>query len=212
MASKEASKKETRKRNWVFVVYPDSAPEGWMDILAEQHVCAFVSPLHDRDANADGEPKKPHWHVMLMFKGLKTEEQAQEISDLFSHVKVQPCKDTRAYARYLCHLDNPEKSQYSVGDVQSYGGADYLEMVGSAADVDSALAEMMDWCIEQRCTSFFKLSNFARFNRPDWFRVLTASRTVYLTAWLRSFQWELDRGYPADGDKGEHYDTPPCDH
>ena len=50
--------KEQRKRNWVFVVYPDSAPENWVEKLREMRVPGFISPLHDKDVNPDGEPKK----------------------------------------------------------------------------------------------------------------------------------------------------------
>lgn len=187
--------KEARKRNWVFVVYPDSAPENWRQILTEQLVPGYVSPLHDSDVNADGEPKKPHWHVILTFKGLKSYEQVKAITDLFNAPAPQPCKDIRAYARYLCHLDNPEKAQYSPADVQQLGGVDYLETIKSAADTDTALSEMMDWCIDQGCYSFFSLSNYARAERPDWFRVLTSSRTHFMVAWLKSMQWELRGGH-----------------
>lgn len=184
--------KELRKRNWVFVVYPESAPENWREILTDQLVPGFISPLHESDENADGEQKKPHWHVMLTFRGLKSYEQVKEITDLLRAPSPQPCKDIRAYARYLCHLDNPEKAQYAPGDVQSLAGADYLETIKSAADTDTALSEMMDWCIEQGCYSFFALSNYARENRSDWFRVLTSSRTQFMMAWLRSYQWECE--------------------
>ena len=44
-------------------------------------VPGFISPLHDSDINADGEPKKPHWHVILTFKGLKSYEQVKAITD-----------------------------------------------------------------------------------------------------------------------------------
>ena len=47
-------------------LYPESAPDGWRDALAEQHVQVLVSPLHDADVTADGTPKKPHWHVLAM--------------------------------------------------------------------------------------------------------------------------------------------------
>lgn len=184
--------KENRKRNWTFVVYEDSAPVDWQSKLAEQCVPMFISPKHDKDADPNGEPKKPHWHVVVMFTSLHTEKQAQEISDICSKVKVQQVKDIVGMARYLCHLDNPEKAQYSAGDVVALGGADYLEKVSKAADTDFAVSEMMDWCIENRCYSFFKLSNYARQNRSDWFRVLSSARTVFLTAWLKSYKWELD--------------------
>lgn len=183
---------ENRKRNWVFVVYPESAPENWREVLREMLVPGFISPLHDSDANADGEQKKPHWHILLTFKGVKTYEQVKEITDKLNAPAPQECKDVRAYARYLCHMDNPEKAQYSPADVESMGGADYLDKVKSAADTDTALSEMMDWCMEQGCYSFFQLANYARQERSDWFRVLSSQRTVFLTAWLKSMQWEIE--------------------
>lgn len=186
--------KETRKRNWAFVVYPESAPNNWLEILREMLVPGFISPLHDSDVNADGEPKKPHWHVILTFKGLKSYEQVLEITNKLNAPAPQECKDVRSYARYLCHLDNPEKAQYQPSDVVCLGGADYLEKIKSAADTDTALNEMMDWCVEQGCYSFFALSNYARSNRSDWFRVITSQRTVFLVAWLKSMEWEAKQG------------------
>ena len=70
--------KDTRTRVWTFLVYPDSAPENWRDLLDEQHIEFIVSPLHDRDINPTGEPKKPHWHLMLTFEGKKSYEQNNE--------------------------------------------------------------------------------------------------------------------------------------
>lgn len=187
---------DNRKRNFVFVVAKESAPENWQQLLAEHHVPAFISPLHCNDVNADGSKKFEHWHVMLMFKGKKTLEQVKAIAHEVGAVNdyVQVCQDVRGYARYLIHADNPEKCQYSAGDVVSMGGADYLGCIGTAADTDTALGEMMDWCIEQGCYSFYRLSLYARANRPDWFRVITSSRTVFLTAWLKSMQWEISQG------------------
>lgn len=185
--------KENRKRNWAFVVYPDSAPEDWREKLRGLLVPGFISPLHDSDANPDGEPKKPHWHVVLTFKGLKSFEQVKEITDGLNATIPIECKDVRAYARYLCHMDNPEKAQYCPADVECLGGTDYLDKTACAADTDSALGEMMDWCIQEGCYSFFRLSNYARAERPDWFRVITSSRTVFLTAWLKSMEWEAHR-------------------
>lgn len=185
---------EKRKRNWVFVVYPESAPKDWREILRQMLVPGFISPLHCKDVNADGESKKPHWHVILTFKGLKSYDQVKDITEQLNATNPQECKDVRAYARYLCHLDNPEKVQYEIAEVECLGGSDYLEKVKCAADTDTAVSEMMDWCIDQGCYSFFKLSNYARKNRQDWFRVITSSRTVFLTAWLKSMQWEINQG------------------
>lgn len=58
MAVKSSSNASSRYRNFATVVYPESAPENWLEILAEQFVPAFVSPLHDLDVNPTGEVKR----------------------------------------------------------------------------------------------------------------------------------------------------------
>ena len=44
-------------------------------------------------------------------------------------VGVEPVKSVRAYARYLCHLDSPDKVCYRTEDVLSLSGADYNTMM-----------------------------------------------------------------------------------
>lgn len=92
----------SRTRNFATVVYPDSAPEGWQELLVQQFVPALVSPLHDRDINPTGEPKKPHYHVILAFDNVKTIEQAQEVFSVIGGVGCEPVKSLRAYTRYPC--------------------------------------------------------------------------------------------------------------
>ena len=123
-----------RTRNYGTIVYPESAPQDWQTILAEMCIPCFISPLHDSDINPDGETKKPHYHVMIMFEGVKTVEQATEIFNQIGGVGHEIVQSARGYARYLCHLDNPEKHQYSPDDVKAYGGADYVSVIGLAID------------------------------------------------------------------------------
>lgn len=51
---------------------------------------------------------------MILFEGVKTSEQAKEVFSAIGGVGIEPLKSTRAYARYLCHLDNPDKAQYDI--------------------------------------------------------------------------------------------------
>ena len=80
MADKK-SRGSDRTRNWTIVLYPESAPTDWRDILDEEHIEWVESPLHDRDVNADGELKKAHIHLLLMFGGVKSYEQVVEITN-----------------------------------------------------------------------------------------------------------------------------------
>lgn len=187
------SKTQVRTRNFATVVYPESAPENWQDILIQQFVPAFVSPLHDRDINPGGEAKKAHYHVMLMFDGVKTLEQAQSIFTLICGVGCEVVQSTRGYARYLCHLDNPEKVQYAVDDVKSFCGADYTATIGLATDKYKALGEMQDFCEQYNVVSFYLLSKYARTHRTDWYRILCDCGSVYMREYLKSKQWSQEQ-------------------
>ena len=140
--------KTSRTRNFACVVYPESAVENWPELLTEQFVPAFISPLHDEDINPTGEKKKPHYHVIIMFDSVKTTEQAKAIFEKIGGVGCEVVQSIRGYARYLCHLDNPEKHQYDVSEVRQLCGADYSGIIGLATDKYKAIAEMIDFCVE----------------------------------------------------------------
>lgn len=192
MSEKQSNNGTKRTRNFATVVYPESAPDNWQDILSEQFVPSFISPLHDKDINPTGEPKKPHFHVLIMFDNVKTSEQARELFDKISGVGCEVVQSLRGYARYLCHLDNPEKFQYNIDDVKVLCGADYVGTIGLATDKLKALDEMMDFCDEYDVVSFYVLSKYARAYRSDWSRILKESGTLFMREYIKSRQWSKD--------------------
>ncbi len=173
-------KKDLRTRNYATVIYEESAPDKWQEILAEQLVPAFISPYHDKDINPTGEPKKPHWHVMIMFDNKKSIEQAKNIFDLIGGVGCEIVQSLRGYARYLCHLDNPEKVQYDIDGVRSLCGADYVEVIGLAVNKYKAVREMIAWCDDHNVYSYSALLRYASFERSDWFRILCDCATIVM--------------------------------
>lgn len=188
-------KSNIRTRNYATVVYPDSAPENWQDILVQHFVPAFISPLHDKDTNPTGEPKKAHWHVIIMFEGPKTQEQAETIFSTICGVGCERVNSIRGYSRYLCHLDNPEKSQYNVDDVRCLCGADYTSCIGLATDKYKAIREMMHYCIDNSIYSYSDLLLYCSEERSDWFRVLCDNGTVVIKEFLKSRSWTLQKSF-----------------
>lgn len=186
------SSDKKRTRNFASVVYPESAPENWIEILQQQCVPAFVSPLHNSDYNPSGEPKKEHFHVMIMFDGVKTIEQAREVFESIGGVGVEMIKSVRAYARYLCHLDNPDKAKYSLDDVTALAGADYVVTINSSADKYTAIGEMIDFCVSTGIDSYAELIIYAKNNRMDWFRILCDNGTLPVVQFLKSRYWEMN--------------------
>lgn len=187
--------KDNRVRNFATVVYPESAPVDWQETLSVQFVPAFISPLHDKDLNPTGEPKKPHYHVVVMYDGKKTMEQAKELFSLFGGVGCEIVQSIRGYARYLCHLDNPEKAQYSPDEVRSLCGADYSSTIGLVTDKYKAIDEMMDFCDSNGIYSYRDLMLYCRKERRDWFRVLCDNGSYVMLEYLKSATW-TDREQP----------------
>lgn len=192
MAQKVKSQKQAgRTRNFATVVYPESAPDHWIEILSEKHIPAFISPLHEKDINPDKTTKKAHYHVLLMFDGPKDfERQIKPIFDEIGGVGRELVASLRGYARYLCHLDNPEKYQYDPSEVTQLGGADYFSAIGLPTDRYRAIGEMMDWIDTQGCVSYASLTRYARTERPDWFRILCDNGTVVVREYIKSVFWE----------------------
>lgn len=104
---------EQRGRNWWFVAYPDSLKADWRESLDAQGLVWIESPLHDKDVTPEGETKKAHYHIMVLFSGNKSLKQIQEISDGLSGVKLDipnnRVKEVRATVRYMVHADQPDK-------------------------------------------------------------------------------------------------------
>ena len=182
-----------RFRNFATVVYPDSenTPEEWLSILSDFKTPVLVSPFHDSDMNPTGEPKKPHYHVLIMFEGMKSQDQVKELFDQIGGVGLETVNSIRGYARYLCHLDNPDKHQYSPSDVQQFSGADFLEIIGLPSDRYDLIGEMIDYCTTESVISYSKFVRYARQFRPDWFRLLCDSATVIMREYIKCLAWEI---------------------
>lgn len=169
-----------RTRSWTFIVYPDSAPENWRDVLDETHVQWIESPLHDKDVNADGNPKKPHWHILMMFESVKEYHQVLELTKDCKGTVPQKCNGAKGLVRYMAHLDNPEKAQYNVADIVPHGGADVGELLKpTSSEVGILTREMIAFVNQYDVVEYQDLMTYAMYNNESWFDVLlTSSYTI----------------------------------
>lgn len=113
-----------KKRYWAFVLYPESAPENWREILQQTGLSICVSPLHDKDINPTGEKKKAHYHIILCYSGPTTFKCVKSITDSLNQPIPIALEQVRGYFRYLTHKDNPEKYQYDEKDITTINDFD----------------------------------------------------------------------------------------
>lgn len=198
----EEKRKGTRHRGWIWVQYPESVNEGWRDMLTNEGVPIFISPLHDRDVNGDGTRKKPHNHALVLWDNPNTYENARAIADAIGAVmppknpkpgQVKPwAVNVRTAARYLCHLDNPEKAQYDPNDVLCINCtlSDYFEIINSAGDDDAVLDEITDYIDNSGVVSFAAFIRFCKQEKPEWKRLAYHKYAAFITRYIKSVAWE----------------------
>ncbi|MGN0736864.1 replication protein [Treponema porcinum] len=184
----EQAGSQDRTRTWLFIAYPESVPEKWEQILTDYGVPWARSPLHDRDKNEDGSPKKTHWHVLLKFSNKKSFRQVSEITSALNATIPQKCMDIAGSIRYFIHKDNPDKAQYKPEDIVTWGGIDVQKFLMQSADFDDLIMKIEDYVFENNITEYSDLCNITRIKHnefPEWHRCVS-SHTIHFRALLAS--------------------------
>lgn len=198
----EEKRKGQRHRGWVWVAYPESIAKDWREKLVNEGVPMFISPLHDKDVNGDGTKKKPHRHALMLWDSPTSYEVARPIADMVGavmppkHPKPGAPKpyamNIRTAARYLCHLDNPDKVQYDPNEVICINCtlADYFEIISSTGDDDEILDEITDYIDESGVTSFAAFVRYCKQEKPEWKRLVYHKYAAFITRYIKSCAWE----------------------
>lgn len=172
-------KKNVRARVWTMIVYPESAPKGWKELLDKTHI-QWCCILHDKDVNPDGTKKKAHYHVVLIFEGKKSFNQIKELTDKLNAPVPQKVASLKGMVRYLIHKDNPEKYQYPEENIEAHGGfayEPYLEMTGSRRR--EILKEITKYVYKNSIISYTDLLMDAINTNNEWFDVVSQHKIYF---------------------------------
>lgn len=186
-----------RYRSYNWVMYTESLPAGWLDYLDNLHVPILLG-VHDSDVwtdedekkNADhkaGELKKEHIHGLSLFDGKKSLKQMLEMLAPIGVTYCEPTHNVQSFTRYLLHMDNPEKAQYTKDCIISLGGAvaDFSRTIPNS-EVQAIMGQMCDFIRDNNIMEFFELWCYARDNEPDWFTVLNNGKAYVVNQAIRS--------------------------
>lgn len=190
----EKKSRNIKKRNWAFVLYPESAPENWRDMLQQSGLQCAVSPLHDKDIDPNGEPKKPHWHIILIYSGPTSFNVVKSLCDSLNAPIPQALEQVRGYYRYLTHKDNPEKAQYDEKDITTINGfniADYTELTRSEV---SAMKFDLQRLIREK--KLYEYSEFMDYLQDNDMRVeydIACSHTLFFDRYITSRRFGMLR-------------------
>lgn len=183
----------TKARDWTFILYPESVPEHWREILDETHLRWIESPLHDKDVNADGEKKKPHWHILLSFDGPVTQKSVKRLIEPLNGPVPQKIGSSKGLVRYMIHMDNPEKYQYSINDIVAHNGADiqsYFEL--TATNRLTVMKEIITFIYDERIDNFADFLMIAIEKSDDWFSIAINNNTLAINKMIDAM-WHKNR-------------------
>ena len=179
----------TKTRNWAYMLYPDSVPDDWREMLADTHMQIYISPLHDRDIDEFGNYKKPHWHIVISSDGPITQKRANEIMQPFCGTQsAEYIKSLRGYVRYLAHLDDPDKFQYDPNEIIALGGAELTDyLTYSNADKQKIVCDIVRFCEENAIYETSELTIIAISEHEEWLRAII-DKTYFFVQVLSSFR------------------------
>lgn len=188
------AEKNVKKRNWAFVAYPESLPKDWKEQLQKSGVQCAISPLHDKDFNADGTPKKPHYHIILVYGSPTTYNNVKSFTNgTLGQSIPQPLEQVRGYHRYLTHEDNPEKAQYSKSEIQYINGfdiRDFVEMTKS--EVNKYKCEILDFIADNGICEYADLLLMLRYGGEATADLLEVAmnHTILFSQFIKSLKYK----------------------
>lgn len=187
--SKE-DKKVQKSRNFAFVLYEDSCTPNWQEKLANLYSPVYYI-LHNCDANPDGTLKKPHYHILLAFENPRSIKSVERFCEEIGAANgvVQQVQCLKGYARYLCHLDNPDKHLYSQEDVICIGGADYSTMINTESDKLSQVSDIIAFINEHGIFVYADLIDYCLCENKVWFRILCSGYGKIIRDYIKSRYW-----------------------
>ena len=182
-------------RDWTFIVYPESAPEQWREILDQTHLRWIESPLHDKDVNADGEIKKAHWHILLSFDGPVTLKAVEKIALQLNCPEPRKVSSSKGLVRYMIHKDNPEKFQYSIDEIVAHNGADvasYFEMTHTNKLV--LMKEIVNFIVKNEIDNYADFLMICIAESDEWFDIAINYNTLAINKLLDAVWHKRGKG------------------
>lgn len=177
----------TKKRNWTFVLYPESAPADWQEIIKISGLMAAISPLHDKDVNPTGEAKKAHHHILLVYSGPTTYNSVAKFTASLNATIPQPLESVRGMYRYFSHKDNPEKYQYDEADIRALNGFNIADLVElSRSEVNEIKTRMLKLIRDVGITEYSGLIDFLLDNGMSAEFDVAVNNTFFFNSYIAS--------------------------
>ncbi|MCT1193505.1 Replication protein RepB [Lactococcus lactis] len=185
--------KEKRSNKWAFLIYKESAPDNYFNVLEELHVPFVLSPWHDEDIDKKtGQVKKSHKHGAFYFDSLKSYTQVSELvaDKLHGPAHVEIIMSPKGMYDYFIHAENPEKTLYNIEDIESGCGFDLNKfLTENNPDLLKQIYEVMR---DSQLNEFSDFTDFVAEKHPDLLSFVF-DKSYFFKVYLDSKRYNIEK-------------------
>ena len=179
--------KDKRSNKWAFLIYEESTPSNYQDILEQMHIPYILSPWHNQDIDqSTGLIKKSHKHGALFFDSLKSYSQVSEL--LQQHLNtprhIEIIMSPKGMFDYFIHASNSDKTLYDINDIESGCGFDLNQFLldQGQSEVFNNIIDMIE---NHNFIEFQDLVMYARQHHTSYLNLII-KRTYFFAKYLDS--------------------------
>lgn len=190
-------------KNWQFIIYAESIQPNAFMLLSALGYRGYISPLHDSDlwteddeknnsGHVAGTKKKAHYHVIVCLNSCY-QNMNKVVNDIIIPISLpdkankyaEPVLFMNESVRYLIHADQPDKFQYDMRDIITFGNVRPLTYYFNSKD-DSDSYDFIEKLIHtEKITRLYaliyRLKNLEKYDELE----LVRKKHYYFLALIR---------------------------
>lgn len=191
---------EKKSKYWAFLLYEDSMPTNYKEIITQWFLPVCISPKHDKDvyeetteSHKKGEIKKTHYHVLLCFGNTTTYKTALNYAKELGANIVKPISSSKGAYDYWTHKNNPEKAQYNEEDMQYFGGFNTRDYIGKTEhEIDIALNTIIHIINDKNLYELKEVYDYLDKMNLTEYRDLIHHKTLFIKEYVKSKKFMVD--------------------
>lgn len=171
----------SKARYWVGILYPENMIDDWQDLISEKLQLPFAYCIHDKCFDKEGNHRKTHVHLMIVFNNTTTYNHALSVfktlekDDCVAISKCERVIGVRLMYEYLIHnTDDAKKKKKHLYDItervtgNNFDIGSYEQIsLSDEEDIISAICDIID--INQ-FTNFYDMDKYIRKECDSEFR------------------------------------------
>lgn len=191
-----------KAKYWSGICYPENMTESWKDDIADMVQIPFAYCVHDSDKNVDGEERKTHVHIILVFPNSTTYNHALSVYNLLSEtgkICCPVCKkiiNIRKMYDYIIH-DTDEcrkkgKHPYKPKDRICGNNFDIgcYEQI-SLEEKEEILNELEDIIYKEGITNYFQFNRYVASNYDKEYRKVVRAHSGHFDRLIKGLWYDM---------------------